>query len=80
MPTSTENTNIPTGWVETTLGGVVDIQPGFAFKSQDFSTTNGFPVIKIKNIQPPIIKIESDGTVNISNYSRDKLEKFEVRN
>lgn len=71
---------IPKGWKITTLGEVADIQPGFAFKSDDFQTKNGFPVVKIKNIQPPIVNIEKDDLVNIDNYAKEKLAKFEIRN
>lgn len=42
------------------LGELVDIQNGYAFKSEDLKTT-GIPIIKIKNIQPPnIIFNEAD--------------------
>lgn len=74
------NTYIPEWWSETTLGKVVGIQPGFAFKSWDFSSNNWFPVIKIKNIQPPFIKLEPDDLVVIDNYSTERLSKFEVKN
>jgi type I restriction enzyme, S subunit len=36
-------------WKETTLAEVINIQNGYAFKSEDFDT-QGIPVIKIKNI------------------------------
>jgi len=36
-------------WKETTLEEVIDIQNGYAFKSEDFDA-EGIPVIKIKNI------------------------------
>jgi len=74
-----QTTTIPKGWKMTTLGEVVDIQPGFAFKSDDFHPIkNGFPVIKIKNIQPPFVCIEKNDLVNIGNYSEKKIEKFKV--
>ena len=78
--TTHDTTHIPEWWRETTLGEVVKIQPGFAFKSWDFSSNSWFSVIKIKNIQPPFIKLESDDLVVIDSYSKDKLSKFEVRN
>jgi len=70
----------PDTWKMTTLGEVVDIQSGFAFKSQDFESKKGFPVVKIKNIQPPIVKIERGDLVDISSYGEEKLAKFEVKN
>ncbi len=39
------------------LGDYIDILSGYAYKSKDF-TTDGIPVIKIKNINPPIISLE----------------------
>jgi type I restriction enzyme S subunit len=74
-----QDTTRPSDWVETTLGEVVEIQPGFAFKSKDFETNQGFPVVKIKNIQPPIIRVAKEDKVNISEYSLEKLEKFKVK-
>lgn len=43
-------------WKYTKLGEVIDVLGGYAFKSKDF-TEQGIPVIKIKNIVPPIIDI-----------------------
>lgn len=43
-------------WKEVRLGDVADILSGYAFKSKDF-VDEGIPVIKIKNIVPPIIDI-----------------------
>jgi type I restriction enzyme S subunit len=40
---------IPKGWKVGRLGEIGKVQPGFAFKSQDF-TKDGYGVIKIKNI------------------------------
>jgi type I restriction enzyme, S subunit len=36
-------------WKETRLGEIINVQNGYAFKSEDFET-KGIPVIKIKNI------------------------------
>lgn len=69
----------PEDWVETKLGEIVEIQPGFAFKSKDFVLQPWFPVLKIKNINPPFVNLYENEFVNISNYSSEKLEKFEVR-
>lgn len=77
---ATNSALTPSDWVETTLGDVVEIQPGFAFKSQDFSSNKGFPVIKIKNIQPPIVKIQVDDLVDVGSYTEERLEKFKVKN
>ena len=38
------------------LGDYIDILPGYAFKSKDFSET-GIPVIKIKNVSPPYVSL-----------------------
>ena len=39
------------------LGDYIDVLSGFAFKSKDFSDS-GVPVIKIKNISPPVVTLE----------------------
>lgn len=72
-------TKIPAGWKETTLGDVVFIQPWFAFKSSDFEWINSNFVVKIKNIQPPFVEIDKNDTVNVSNYSDEKLKKFVIK-
>ncbi|MEM3584851.1 MAG: restriction endonuclease subunit S [Candidatus Woesearchaeota archaeon] len=48
---------IPKGWRVGRLGEIGKIQPGFAFKSKDF-TNEGYGVVKIKNI-------EKSGLVNL---------------
>jgi type I restriction enzyme, S subunit len=52
-------------WHEIRLGDVADILNGYAFKSKDF-IDQGIPVIKIKNITPPIIDIK-----DVQNVSED---------
>jgi type I restriction enzyme S subunit len=54
------------------LGDVVDVIPGFAFKSSDFSDS-GKPIIKIKNIQ-------SDFSISLENCDYVKDEVFEKKN
>lgn len=70
---------IPAGWKETTLEKKIFIQPWFAFKSSDFEWISNSFVVKIKNIQPPFVVLNSNDTVNILNYSHEKLEKFVVK-
>ncbi len=48
---------IPKGWKVGTVGDICLVQGGFAYKSKDF-TNQGYPVIKIKNIN-------EDRTVNV---------------
>jgi len=67
---------LPEGWVEKTLGEVANILGGFAFKGKDFSTDIGIPIIKIKDIRPPYVDVESANRVNIDNYNLDKVKKF----
>ena len=45
------------------LGDVVDIIPGYAFKSTDFSLGDNF-AIKIKDITPPFIDVNNADKVN----------------
>ena len=44
-------------WKKEKLGDYVEVLSGFAFKSKDF-TSEGVPVIKIKNISPPNVSLE----------------------
>ena len=53
---------IPEGWEIFELGELFHCKSGFAFKSKDW-TKQGVPVIKIKNIVPPSIKMNSDSFV-----------------
>lgn len=51
----TKNVNgLPKGWRRGRFGELAKIQPGFAFKSADF-TSSGYKVIKITNIQSGIV-------------------------
>ena len=68
------------GWRECKLGDVVDIIPGFAFKSQHFSDYIGdAKVIKITDILPPVIDINNSMFVNLSAYDKKKLEKYIIK-
>ncbi len=69
--------DLPTGWQWKTIGEVCRVVPGFAFKSKDW-TTDGIPVVKIKNIR-------SDCTVDVSEADcvpeaivTEKLNKFRL--
>ena len=44
-------------WKKVKLGDYIDVLPGFAYKSKDFSDS-GIPVIKIKNVSPPRITLD----------------------
>lgn len=37
-------------WTADTIGNYIDVQNGYAFKSNDFKYSGGIPVIKIKNV------------------------------
>ncbi|MCR2005643.1 restriction endonuclease subunit S [Bacteroides acidifaciens] len=62
-------------WKLYRLLDLTDLIAGFAFKSADFSSV-GFPVVKIKDIQPPFVNIEGTDKVNLSSYNTNKLQKF----
>lgn len=53
-------------WKKYKLGELIDIQNGYAFKSNDLKT-HGLPIIKIKNIQPPDISFDD------ADYYADKI-------
>lgn len=57
------------------LSDVCDLIAGFAFKSKDFGDFED-KVIKIADIVPPRVEMNSLRGVNLSNYNKDKLEKF----
>jgi type I restriction enzyme S subunit len=69
--------DLPAGWQWKTIGEVCRVVPGFAFKSKDW-TSEGIPVVKIKNIR-------SDCTVDVSEADcvpeaivTKKLNKFRL--
>ncbi len=59
------------------LRDVCDLIPGFAFKSGDFGEYDN-RAIKIGDIQPPYVNEEGLIGVDISNYSKERLDKFKV--
>lgn len=63
-------------WRESKLGDIADIQNGYAFKSAEFAE-EGMPIIKIKNIVPPIVVLDDvqffDGEIS------EKLKRFLVK-
>ncbi len=46
-----QTSTIPKDWKMTTLGEVINIQPGFAFKSQDFETKYVFHLLFTDDLQ-----------------------------
>jgi len=64
-----------TRWREVKLGDVCDLIAGFAFKSKYFGD---YPnkVIKITNIEPPFVNMTDLSGVDLSEYNKQKLEKF----
>lgn len=63
-------------WKKVTLGEVCDFQNGFAFKSNLF-TEEGFPILRISNIQNQTIDTNNLAYFKIENY-KEKLEKYIV--
>lgn len=43
-------------WREYNLGEIAEVVPGYAFKGKDF-TNNGVPIVKIGNINPPLVNL-----------------------
>lgn len=60
-------------WETAKLGDYIDIQSGYAFKSNDF-TNRGIPVIKIKNITPPSVSL--DDLSFVPNEVAELTQKF----
>lgn len=63
-------------WKTYRLGEICDLVAGFAFKSNHFGNYAN-QVIKIADIQPPIVKKELMG-VDLSTYDANKLKKYIV--
>lgn len=61
------------------LSEVAEILAGFAFKSKDFSTDTGEFVIKIKDIVPPNIIIDSASRVSLESYKPDRIGRFKLK-
>jgi len=60
------------GWVERTLGELIEIQNGYAFKSIDY-TDNGYFLIRIGNVQDGEITLANPRFVKLTDK---KLERF----
>ncbi len=63
---------IPEEWEVGRFGELAKIQPGFAFKSSDF-TTDGYKIIKIKNIQNGIV--DATQTDYVSNTVYQSIDR-----
>jgi type I restriction enzyme, S subunit len=58
-------------WKKVKLGEVADVLSGYAFKSKDF-VEQGVPVVKIKNITPPVVDISEVEYVTEEMYEDKK--------
>ena len=65
-------------WKECKLGDVVDIVPGYAFKSEHFGEI-GQSVVKITNINPPYINVDGAKKVDLAFYNIEKLKNYFLR-
>ena len=65
-------------WKEYKLEETTDFVAGFAFKSKHFGIYKD-KVVKIKDIQPPIVSLESTEGVDLSKYDKVKLNKYIVK-
>ena len=65
-------------WTTYRLGDICTLIAGFAFKGKDFGN---YPdkVIKIADIQPPIVDMSSLTGIDISQYNSHKLEKYKIQ-
>lgn len=67
---------IPVEWEIGRLGDLISVQNGYAFKSSQWQE-EGIPVVKIKNIAPPIISLKDVAFVN--NDLKENLDRFLLR-
>ena len=65
-------------WKEYKLEETTDFVAGFAFKSKHFGIYKD-KVVNIKDIQPPIVSLESTEGVDLSKYDKVKLNKYIVK-
>ncbi len=65
-------------WRTCTLEEVAEIIPGFAFKGKH-PGNEGAHVIKIKDVVPPYVDLNTARKVNLSHYSRERLEKYRLQ-
>ena len=61
----------------TSLSNICSIIAGYAFKGNDFNI-DGYPVIKITDIQPPYASTLTCSHIDLSNYDVSKLGKYLV--
>ena len=62
-------------WKTIGIGKVSLITSGYAFKSSQFKDT-GIPVIKIKDIKPPIATISNSDCIDEIDFDSKKLAKY----
>lgn len=65
-------------WKEYKLEETTDFVAGYAFKSKHFGDYKD-KVVKIKDIQPPIVSLESAEGVDLTEYNSVKLNKYIVK-
>ena len=63
--------DIPDGWNNGVFDDFATIINGYAFKSADFSEKESIPILKIKNVQPPVVSLDSS-----MYYKNDMSEKL----
>lgn len=69
-----EETGLPEGWEKGKLSELIGYQSGFAYKSAKF-TVEGFPVIKIKNIDNNTIETSNTNFIDeVYAYQTDKFK------
>lgn len=70
-------TNLPQGWEVKTLGDIVKLKNGFAFKSNLFCDI-GIPIIRIKNIQNENIVLDDLVFCNPNDY-KNNLDNYLIQ-
>ena len=75
FPSSFDDDALPAGWANGKLGDFVEIQNGYAFKSEDW-TDEGVPVVKIGSVKPSVIDLSKSSFVSAE--IADQKQKFEL--
>ena len=62
-------------WIPHNLGELIEVQNGYAFKSEDFDDFNGIPVIKIKNVASGELRMDD---IKYYPLTIEGLERFVI--
>ena len=77
FPSSFGEGGLPVGWTNKTLGDFVEIQNGYAFKSNNW-TDDGVPVVKIGSVKPSIVDLSNSSFVSAEMAEQKQNFKLDI--